>query len=62
MQLVRVKNCYDKGFLKLVLGSVVKRLGLICYIFRVGLIMRYCHVDHLRSTGETTAETSTPTW
>ena len=58
MQLVRVKNCYDNGVIKFVLGSIVKLLGPLRYLLRVGHRMRYCHVDHLRSTGETTAETS----
>ena len=58
MQLVRVKNCYDNGVVKFVLGSIVKRLGPLRYLVRVGHRTRYCHVDHLRSTGETTADTS----
>ena len=57
-QLVRVKNCVDNGVVKFVLGSIVKRLGPLRYLVRVGHRTRYCHVDHLRSTGETTAETS----
>ena len=32
MQLLRVKNCYDIGVIKFVLGSVVKRLGPLCYL------------------------------
>ena len=28
MQLVRVKNCYDNGVIKFVLGSIVKLSGL----------------------------------
>ena len=55
MQLVTVKNCYDNGVMKFVLGSIVKWLGPLCYLIPVGHIMRYCHVDDLRSTGETTA-------
>ena len=58
MQLVMVKNCYDNGVVKFVLGSIVKRLGPLRYLVRVGHRTRYCHVDHLRSTGETTADTS----
>ena len=50
MQLVRVKNCYDNGVIKFVLGSIVKRLGPLRYLVRVGHRTRYCHVDHLRST------------
>ena len=57
-QLVRVKNCVDNGVVKFVLGSIVKRLGPLRYLVRVGHRTRYCHVNHLRSTGETTAETS----
>ena len=57
-QLVRVKNCVDSGVVKFVLGSIVKRLGPLRYLVRVGHRTRYCHVDHLRSTGETTADTS----
>ena len=53
-----MKNCYDNGVIKCVLGSIVKRLGLLRYLVRVGHRTRYCHVNHLRSTGETTAETS----
>ena len=36
MQLVRVKNCYDNGVIKFVLGSIVKRLGPLRYLVRVG--------------------------
>ena len=57
-QLVRVKNCVDNGVVKFVLGPIVKRLGPLRYLVRVGHRTRYSHVDHLRSTGETTAETS----
>ena len=57
-QLVRVKNCVDNGVVKFVLGPIVKRLGSLRYLVRLGHRTRYCHVDHLRSTGETTAETS----
>ena len=57
-QLVRVKNGVDSGVVKFVIGSIVKRLGPLRYLVRVGHRTRYCHVDHLRSTGETTAETS----
>ena len=53
--LVRVKNCVDNGVVKFVLGSIVKRLGPLRYLVRVGHRTRYCHVDHLRSTSETTA-------
>ena len=38
--------------------SVNKRRVPLRYLVRVGHRTRYCHVDHLRSTGETTAETS----
>ena len=55
---MRVKNCVDSGVVKFVLGSIVKRLGPLRYLVRVSHRTRYCHVDHLRSTGETTAETS----
>ena len=58
MQLVRVKNCYDNGVIQFVLGSIVKRIGPPRYLVRVGHKTRYWHVDHLRSTCETTAETS----
>ena len=57
-QLVRVKNCIDNGVVKFVLGSIVKRLGPLRYLVRGGHRTRYCHADHLRSTGETTAGTS----
>ena len=55
---MRVKNCVDTGVVKFVLGSIVKRLGPLRYLVRVGHRTRYCHVDHLRSKGEMTAETS----
>ena len=58
MKLVRVNNCYDNGVIKFVLSSIIKRFGPLRYLVRVDHRMRYCHVDHLRSTGETTAETS----
>ena len=31
MQLVTVKNCYDNGVMKFVLGSIVKWLGPLCH-------------------------------
>ena len=42
MQLLRVKNCYDNGVIKFVLGSIVKWLGPLCYLIPVSHIMRYC--------------------
>ena len=41
-----------------ILAKVFKRLGPLRYLVLVGHRMRYCHVDYLRSTGETTAQTS----
>jgi hypothetical protein len=49
---VRVKSCRGPNEIRYVPGVVVKRLGPVRYLVRVGSRLRYTHADHLRKTGE----------
>ncbi|XP_060076454.1 uncharacterized protein LOC132556082 [Ylistrum balloti] len=50
-QTVRVRN-FRGGLEKWVPGKIVKQLGPLTYLVRVGPIIRYAHVDHIVSSGE----------
>ncbi|XP_060075136.1 uncharacterized protein K02A2.6-like [Ylistrum balloti] len=50
-QTVRVRN-FRGGLEKWVPGKIVKQLGPLTYLVRVGPNIRYAHVDHVVSSGE----------
>ncbi|XP_021340098.1 uncharacterized protein K02A2.6-like [Mizuhopecten yessoensis] len=54
-QSVRVRN-FRGGKEKWIVGSVVKQLGPLTYLIRVGRTFRYVHVDHILATGEENVE------
>ncbi|XP_069122416.1 uncharacterized protein [Argopecten irradians] len=54
-QSIRVRN-FRGGKEKWLLGTVVKQLGPLTYLIRVGRTLRYVHVDHLLATGEESVE------
>lgn len=50
-QTVRVRN-FRGGHEKWIPGKIVKQLGPVTYLVRVGPNIRYTHVDHLLASGE----------